>query len=69
MMAAMSGSFYECTGGDSDPLLQLYQSAREYLLEILSWIRNALNDLWDYLAQVKFQTPRRATVHLGIHCR
>ena len=68
-MAAMSGSFYECTRGDSDPLLQLYQSAREYLLGILSWIRNALNDLWDYLAQVKFQTPRSTIVYLGIYCR
>ena len=68
-MAAMLGSFYECTRGDSDPLLQLYQSAREYLLELLSWIRNALNDLWDYLAQVNFQTPRSTTVYLRIYCR
>ena len=42
---------------------------RDYLLDILSWIRNALNDLWDYLAQVSLQTTTCTNNFSSIHCR
>ena len=48
----MPSNFYDCTPASSDPLYRMYEHVRDYMLELLSWLRNILNDLWDYLAQV-----------------
>lgn len=47
----MPSNPYDCT--DTDPLFQLYEQVRDYLLNLLERLRNALNDLWDYFAQVR----------------
>ena len=49
----MPSGLYACAPAHSDPLCQVYESIREYMLDLLSWIRNVLNDVWDYFAQVR----------------
>ena len=49
----MPSNLYDCAPANSTPLSEMYENIRDYLIDLLSWIRNALNDLWDYLAQVR----------------
>ena len=53
----MPSGLYDCAPASSDPLCQIYKNIRDYLLDLLSWIRNVLNDVWDYLAQASRQSP------------
>ena len=57
----MRNGFYDCTPASSDPLYQICASIRDYLLDLLSWIRNVLNDVWDYFAQARLIAPH--TIH------
>ncbi|CAL5224835.1 g7589 [Coccomyxa viridis] len=49
----MPNGLYDCAPASNDPLCQIYESVRDYLLNLLSWIRNVLNDVWDYFAQAR----------------
>ena len=48
----MPNGLYDCVPTSNDPLCQLYENVRDYMLDLLSRIRNVLNDVWDYFAQV-----------------
>ena len=63
----MPNGLYDCAYASNDPLCQIYESVRDYMLDLLSWIRNVLNDVWDYLAQASSITSSCLIIIVAEH--